>query len=76
MHRSSLSPTEKSYTIVSGIHPPKSTVKSYINQGALIANKQNPNEIVNAFPLFHTPIVNPTFVIALDLIESNLSPNE
>lgn len=30
-------------------------------------------KVDNAFPLFHTPIVNPTFSVALDLIESNMS---
>lgn len=29
-------------------------------------------QVVDAYPLFHTPIVNPTFSVALDLIESNL----
>lgn len=30
----------------------------------------------NAYPLFHTPLVNPTFSVALDLIESNLSAGQ
>jgi len=33
-------------------------------------------KVSNAYPLFHTPIVNPTFSVALDLVESNLLPNE
>lgn len=37
--------------------------------GVLVGNKQT---IFDAFPLFHTPLVNPTFSVALDLIESNL----
>lgn len=34
-----------------------------------MGNKQS---ILDVFPLFHTPVVNPTFSVALDLIESNL----
>lgn len=37
--------------------------------GALVGNGL---QVVDAYPLFHTPIVNPTFSVALDLIESNL----
>ena len=33
-------------------------------------------KVENAYPLFHTPIVNPTFSVALDLIESNLPKAE
>lgn len=40
--------------------------------GALIANKNSVNKITNAFPLFHSPIVNPVLGVALDLIESNI----
>lgn len=32
----------------------------------------NGTQVVDAYPLFHTPIVNPTLSVALDLIESNL----
>lgn len=41
-------------------------------KGAIITDKNNQNKIVDAYPLFHSPIVNPTFGVALDLIESNL----
>ena len=35
------------------------------------------NKVVeDAYPLFHTPLVNPTLSVALDLIESNLSPTQ
>lgn len=44
--------------------------------GALIAYKNSANKITNAFPLFHTPIVNPVLGVALDLIESNISNEE
>lgn len=43
--------------------------------GAIVAEKSNPSNIMNAYPLSHTPIVNPTFGLALDLIESNLESN-
>ncbi len=43
--------------------------------GALVANKSDTNKITNAYPLFHSPIINPTLSIALDLIESNLQSN-
>ena len=39
--------------------------------GALIGKEGR--KITNAYPLFHTPLVNPTFSVALDLIESNLA---
>lgn len=37
--------------------------------GALVGKGM---QVFDAYPLFHTPIVNPTFSVALDLIESNL----
>lgn len=37
--------------------------------GALVGKGM---QVADAYPLFHTPIVNPTFSVALDLIESNL----
>jgi len=42
------------------------------NEGAIITEKNNQSKIIDAYPLFHSPIVNPTFGVALDLIESNL----
>lgn len=43
-----------------------------MNLGAIITEKNIPNKIIDAYPLFHSPIVNPTLGVALDLIESNL----
>lgn len=41
--------------------------------GALVGNNK---EVIDAYPLFHTTIVNPTLSVALDLIESNLEGNQ
>lgn len=38
------------------------------DSGAIITDKNNHNKIIDAYPLFHSPIVNPTFGVALDLI--------
>jgi hypothetical protein len=43
----------------------------FCHSGALVGTEGK--KITNAYPLFHTPIVNPTFSVALDLIESNLA---
>ena len=40
--------------------------------GALVGNNK---EVIDAYPLFHSTIVNPTLSVALDLIESNLEPS-
>lgn len=40
----------------------------------LVGNDRS--KVSNAYPLFHTPLVNPTFSVALDLIESNLIEGE
>ena len=47
----------------------KVTGNQLANAGALVGNGM---QIVDAYPLFHTPIVNPTFSVALDLIDSNI----
>lgn len=41
--------------------------------GALVGKNK---EVIDAYPLFHTTIVNPTLSVALDLIESNLEGNQ
>ena len=37
--------------------------------GVLVGSKDT---VINAFPLFHTPIVNPSLEIALELVEAQL----
>lgn len=46
---------------------------SYV--GALIEGDKE-EMIVDAYPLFHTPLLAPSLSIAMDLIESNLSENQ
>lgn len=60
--------TRKSSIIVWDIHPIKSMVFFKLNKGAIITDKNNQNKIIDAYPLFHSPIVNPTLGVALDLI--------
>jgi hypothetical protein len=40
--------------------------------GALVGSNR---EVLDAYPLFHSPILNPALSVALDLIDSNLDPS-
>ena len=40
-----------------------------INIGVLVGNKQ---EVTDAYPLFHSPVVSPSLEIAFGLVESQL----
>lgn len=37
-----------------------------------VLTSSNDKTISNAYPLFHSPIVNPIFSVGLDLVEGNL----
>jgi hypothetical protein len=41
----------------------------------VLVGKQR-STVTNVYPLFHTPLVNPTFSVAMDLIEANLIEGE
>lgn len=49
------------------------TFKAYL--GALVSDEGLEN-IVDAYPLFHTPLLAPSLSIALDIVESNLSEGQ
>ena len=67
-----LSPKAYKKIVYHSIRYPSSKVYGIIILILGILVGSSPNNISDAYPLFHTPLVNPSLTIAMNLVESNI----